>query len=259
MSLLTINNLRVHFYQKTGVNKAIDGISLTINKSEVVALVGASGSGKSLTALSILQLLPDTATLQDGQIIFEGKDLLKIPKRQMRDIRGSKISIIFQEPKSALNPVFNIGYQLKEVLKTHTKLDEPAIRKRISDTLKNVGLTDVERILYEYPHQLSGGMCQRTMIAQSLLMDSQLLIADEPTSNLDVTLQAQILELLREIKTRTNLSILLISHDLRLVSCIADRIAVMRSGQIVEQGETKEIFNNPKHPYTKELIEASSI
>jgi len=259
-TILEIKDLRVSFNLPDGkVSKAVDRVSLKINQGEILALVGASGSGKSLTALSIMGLLPSAADLAGGEITFESEDLLKASQDRMRQIRGNKISLIFQEPKSALNPVFDIAYQMEEVLSAHTGLDKASIVKKIENALMDVGLSDTKKIINDYPHQLSGGMCQRVMIAQALLTGPRLLIADEPTSNLDVTFQAEILELLKKIREKSALSILLISHDLALVSNIADRIAVIQSGTIVETGSVKEIFNAPKHPYTKQLLDAVKI
>ena len=255
-SLLKINNLKVYFYGEEGVIKAVDGLSLEIAQSEVLALVGASGSGKTMTGLSILRLLPPGGEILQGEIIFGGRNLLTLSEGQMREIRGREISIIFQDPLSSLNPVFNIGYQLREVLQFHKDLSNKPIKKTILEQLERVGLSSKERILRDYPHQLSGGMRQRVMIAQAILSQPKLLIADEPTSNLDVTLQAQILELFEELKTQSQLSMLLITHDLSIVSRLADKIAVIYNGTVVEYGRREEIFNNPSHDYTKELLNA---
>ncbi len=258
-SILKINNLKVNFYGEEGVIKAVDGLSLEIGASEVLALVGASGSGKTMTGLSILRLLPPGGQIVHGEIIFEGRNLLALPEKEIRQIRGRDISMIFQDPLSSLNPVFNIGYQLSEVLLFHRDLANKPIKKIISEQLERVGLSAKERILRVYPHQLSGGMRQRVMIAQAILSQPKLLIADEPTSNLDVTLQAQILELFREVKQQLQLSMLLITHDLSIVSHLADKIAVICNGTVVEYGRREQIFNNPSNDYTKELLSAVSI
>jgi ABC-type dipeptide/oligopeptide/nickel transport system ATPase component len=257
-SLLKINNLKINLYGDGAVFSVVNGVNLEIKESEVLALVGASGSGKTMTAMSVLKLLPPGGKAL-GQIIFEGRDLLMLPEDYMRDIRGKKISMIFQDPLSSLNPVFNIGFQLREVLWFHKELSRSSIREIILDKLRLVGLGHNQKILSDYPHQLSGGMRQRVMIAQAILANPKLLIADEPTSNLDVTLQAQILELFKKLKANSGISMLLITHDLSIVSQLADRIAVIRNGVIVEQGPRDQVLHNPKHSYTKELLKATAI
>jgi len=257
--LLKINNLKTYFYTEDTVTKAVDGLSLEIGEAEVLALVGASGSGKTITGLSILRLLPPGGEIVHGEILFEGKNLLGFPQEQMRQIRGRDISVIFQDPLSSLNPVFNIGYQLSEVLRFHKNLSNEPVKKTILRKLYEVGLSSNERILGDYPHQLSGGMRQRVMIAQAILANPKLLIADEPTSNLDVTLQVQILELFRKLRVQSRLSMLLITHDLSIVSQLADKIAVICNGVVVEHGPKEQILRDPCHAYTKELFEAVTI
>jgi peptide/nickel transport system ATP-binding protein len=259
-SLLSIQDLRIYFSSGgDDVVRAVDGLDLAVGASEVVALVGASGSGKSMTALSIMRLLPRAAAMVSGKIVFEGKDLIALSEDAMRQIRGRGIAMIFQEPKSALNPVFTVGFQLDEVLRFHTDLNERDRKKQIIACLRDVGLTDARKVFDDYPHQLSGGMCQRIMIAQGLLAGARLLIADEPTSNLDVTLQAQILALLKDMRSKRQFSILLISHDLALVSHIADRVYVIQDGRIVEHGQAQEVLAHPKQLYTNRLLEAVRI
>ena len=257
--ILKINNLKVSFNNQAHTINAVNGLSLEMAESEVLALVGASGSGKTITGLSILNLLPPGGKIIDGEIIFQDQNLLKLSEKEMRRIRGRDISLIFQDPLSSLNPVFNIGYQLREVLKFHPQLSGMSIKETILEQLDNVGLSSKERILQDYPHQLSGGMRQRVMIAQALLAKPKLLIADEPTSNLDVTLQAQILELFQKLKAQAKLSMLLITHDFNIISHIADKIAVIHNGIIVEYGSTQQVLNNPADTYTKKLLEVASI
>jgi len=257
--ILTINNLKVNFYGQEQVIKAIDGLSLEIGPSEVLALVGGSGSGKTMTGLSILRLLPPAGEITQGEIIFEGKNLLKLSEEEIRQIRGKDISMIFQDPLSSLNPVFNIGYQLSEVLHFHKDLSNKPVKETILEHLDKVGLLAGEETLRSYPHQLSGGMRQRVMIAQAILSKPRLLIADEPTSNLDVTLQAQILELFRELKAKLQLSMLLITHDLSIVANLADRIAIIHDGTVIECGIKEQILEDPSCDYTKELLSAVSV
>lgn len=255
-SLLSIENLKVYFSQEEVTNKVIDGISLEISQSEIVALVGGSGSGKTITGLSILRLLPLGAKIIEGKIIFQGSDLLKISENQIRQIRGKEISMVFQEPLSAFNPLFTIGFQINEVLQLHTDLGKRERRAQVLDLLKSVGIPNPQKIISDYPHQLSGGLRQRAMIAQALAGKPKLIIADEPTSNLDVTLQAQIMELFRNLSDELKISILLISHDLAMVAHLAKRVAIICGGKVVESGDTKQIWNNPRHPFTQQLMEA---
>ncbi len=255
MSLLTVRDLTVSFAQDGRTVQAVKGVSFTVDRGETVALVGESGSGKSVSALSTVGLLSDNATT-GGSVLWQGKEILGAPEPVLRAIRGNDISFIFQEPMTSLNPLHTIERQLAESLSLHQGLKGDAARARIIDLLTKVGIRDPESRLGAYPHQLSGGQRQRVMIAMALANGPELLIADEPTTALDVTIQAQILDLLADLKRSEGLSLLFITHDLNIVRRIADRVCVMQGGQIVEQGPTAEIFGNPKHPYTQKLLAA---
>ena len=252
--LIEIRDLRTWFHTDAGVAKAVDGVSFGIGRGETVGLVGESGSGKSVTSLSILRLVDPPGRIESGTIPFDGQDLLKLSKRAMRSIRGARISMIFQEPMTSLNPVFTIGYQIMEAIRLHQKKDGDEAREIAVEMLQRVGIGNPERRVDEYPHQLSGGMKQRAMIAMALVCRPALLIADEPTTALDVTIQAQILDLIRELQKQLGMSVLLITHDLGVVAETADRVAVMYAGRIVEEAEVHELFANPKHPYTTALF-----
>jgi microcin C transport system ATP-binding protein len=255
--LLAIEDLSVHFLQGEARTVAVDGVSFTVGRGETVALVGESGSGKSVTALSVLKLLPyPSAEHPSGKILFNGKDLLTVSERELRKVRGNDVTMIFQEPMSSLNPLHTISQQIGEILKIHRGMSGKAAEKRILELLAEVGIRDAEKRLNAYPHQLSGGQRQRVMIAMALANEPDLLIADEPTTALDVTVQAQILKLLKEIQTRTGMALLFITHDLGIVRKIADRVCVMTKGKIVEQGPTRELFDHPQHGYTKHLLAA---
>ena len=256
--LLKIQNLSVDFKTSDGLFRAVDHVSFTIEKGRTLALVGESGSGKSVTALSVMQLLPYPRALhpQGSSIVFEGQELAGKPDGFMRGIRGSKIGMIFQEPQSALNPLHTIEKQIGEVLKLHQNMSAKSAKTRILELMDLVGLSNMKDRLDAYPHQLSGGQRQRVMIAMALANNPELLIADEPTTALDVTIQAQILELLHDLKTRLNMALLLITHDLTIVEKMADQVCIMKSGKIVEQGDTKKIFASPQHDYTKMLLSA---
>lgn len=255
--LLKIQDLSVSFHIPDGIVEAVKHVNLTINKGELLALVGESGSGKTVTGLSIPQLLPyQSAFHPSGSILFEGKELMGAPEPVMRSIRGDRVSMIFQEPMTSLNPLHTIEKQVGEIIHLHRELDKEKTRKRIIELLHLVGLSEAESRLGAYPHQLSGGQRQRVMIAMALANDPDLLIADEPTTALDVTIQAQILQLLRDLQARTGMAILLITHDLSIVGNIADHIAVMTHGEIVETDTVDNILHRPKHSYTKHLIEA---
>ncbi len=253
--LLTVNDLKTYFRTSEGVFPAVDGVSFHLDKGETVGLVGESGCGKSVTALSLLGLVPDPpGRIVGGEILFQGQDLVALPADERRKIRGNKISMIFQEPMTSLNPVYTVGMQLMEPLRFHRGLAKPEARARAIEALKQVGIPAPERRIDDYPHQLSGGMRQRVMIAMALTCQPQLLVADEPTTALDVTIQAQILELLKSIKTTLGTAILLITHDLGVVAETAQRVIVMYAGKIVEEAPVRDIFKSPFHPYTQGLL-----
>ncbi len=252
--LLWIKDLRVWVQDDLGPRELIKGVHLKVGAQKIVALVGGSGSGKTTAGLSILRLLAESMSIRGGEIVFEGHDLLKCSPRQMQELRGRDISMVFQEPLSAFNPVFTIGLQVFEVLRYHTKLSHGQIMERVEQLLLSVGLDNPSQVMRSYPHQLSGGMRQRAMVAQAIALNPKLIIADEPTSNLDVTLQAQIIELFRKLRDELKVSILLITHDMGVVRELADEMAVLFSGQVVEFGPTKDILSNPRHAYTSELV-----
>jgi microcin C transport system ATP-binding protein len=253
--LISVEDLSVDFRSGERVTHAVKHVSFDIGHAETVALVGESGSGKTVTALSILKLLPyPSASHPSGKILFNGANLLSLPQASLRKIRGNKISMIFQEPMTSLNPLHTIENQVGEVLKIHRGLSDRAARERVLDLLRKVGIDDPEGRLKSYPHQLSGGQRQRVMIAMALANEPDLLIADEPTTALDVTIQAQILDLIRAEQERRQLAVLLITHNLAVVSQVADRVAVMYAGEIVEEAPASEIFGNPRHPYTQGLL-----
>jgi len=256
--LLTVKDLRTHFYTDAGIARAVDGITFDIKKGECVALVGESGCGKSVTSLTLMRLLAmPPARIPSGEIIFNGQNLLALTEKQMCGVRGSQIAMIFQEPQSALNPVFTVGDQVAEAYATHHPNAKAAEAwERAIDCMRLVGIPDPERRSLDYPHQLSGGMKQRICIAMALICDPELIIADEPTTALDVTIQAQILELLRNLQKERNLSMLLITHDLGVVAEMAERTCVMYAGKIVEQSPTADLFRRPLHPYTQGLLRA---
>jgi microcin C transport system ATP-binding protein len=254
--LVDVRNLSIQFGQGDQAVDAVKGVSFHIAKGEIVALVGESGSGKTLSALSIMQLLPPAARLPTGEILFGGTDLAKAPEAKLREIRGDKISIVFQEPMTSLNPLHTIEKQVGEIMKLHHGLDDVTARGRVIELLKKVGLADPEKRLGAYPHQLSGGQRQRVMIAMALANEPDLLIADEPTTALDVTIQAQILELLKALQRETGMAMLLITHDLGIVRRMADRVYVMNAGQVVEEGATEDVFKAPQHAYTQHLLSA---
>jgi len=249
--LLVVKNLKTHFFTHEGTVKAVDGISFSLNKGETLGLVGESGCGKSVSSLSIMRLIPDPpGKIVDGEIWFEGKNLLKLNLKKMRDIRGKKISMIFQEPMTSLDPVFTIGSEIMETIQLHQGLKKEQARKRAINILKIVGIPDPEVRINNYPHQLSGGMRQRAMIAMALSCNPKLLIADEPTTALDVTIQAQILRLINNLKKEFGTSILLITHDLGVIAEMCEYVAVMYAGHIVEYTDVNTLFSNPLHPYT---------
>jgi len=253
--LLKIQNLSTHFFTEEGVAKAVDGLDLVVTTGETLGIVGESGCGKSMTALSILRLVPDPpGRVVAGKIFFNNVNLLELNELEMRKIRGNEISMIFQEPMTSLNPVFTIGDQLSEMLRFHLKLSKKEALDRSVELLNTVGIPSAESRVKDYPHQLSGGMRQRVMIAIALSCDPKLVIADEPTTALDVTIQAQILDLMQALKEKTQAAIILITHDLGVVAETAQRVAVMYAGRIYEFAEADELFDNPLHPYTKGLM-----
>ncbi len=253
--LLEVKDLKTYFYTDDGVVKAVDGVDFSVEAGKTIGIVGESGCGKSITAMSILRLIPDPpGKIVNGEVIFEEEDLTKVSDKRIREIRGNNISMIFQEPMTSLNPVFTVGFQIGEVLMLHQKLSGEEAKKRAIEMINLVGIPNAERIVGEYPHQLSGGMRQRVMIAMALACQPKLLIADEPTTALDVTIQAQILEIMNDLKSRLNTSIMLITHDLGVISEMADHVIVMYSGKVVEDAPIMELFKNPRHPYTIGLM-----
>ena len=252
--LLEMKDLSISFYNKTGEIQAVRGISYTLHKGEVLGIVGESGSGKSVSSHGILRLTPDTGKVKQGEILFHGKDILKMSKKELQELRGNKIAMIFQDPMTSLDPLFTVEYQLNESLKKHTDLDGNGRRLRMIHLLELVGINQPERRLKQYPYEFSGGMRQRVMIAMVLSCDPELLIADEPTTALDVTIQAQIVELLKELKDKLGMAIIFITHDLGVVSEICDKIIVMYAGKIVEEGTSRQIFYQRCHPYTEGLL-----
>jgi oligopeptide/dipeptide ABC transporter ATP-binding protein len=258
--ILEIEHLSTYFYTEEGTVKAVDDISLRVRQGETVCIVGESGCGKSITAMSIMGLVEGPAgKVVQGKIGLDGQDLLALNKNQLRTIRGNDIAMIFQEPMSSLNPVLTIGQQIMEPLMEHRKMSKKAARKRAVELIEQVGISRSEQIADSYPHELSGGMLQRIMIAIAISCNPKMLIADEPTTALDVTIQAQILDLLRHFKEESNMSLLLITHDLGVVAEMADYVVVMYSGKIVEEGEVVELFENPKHPYTRGLLKSKPV
>jgi len=258
--LVEFRNLKTYFHTHSGTVKAVDDVSFTIREGETLCVVGESGCGKSVTAMSLMRLIDTGArNIIDGQIWFEGKNLLALNQKEMSRIRGNDISIIFQEPMSSLNPVLTIGEQITEPLILHLLLSRKEARERGIELIKLVGIPRAEEIFHAYPHELSGGMRQRIMIAIALSCNPKLLIADEPTTALDVTIQAQILDLMRDIKRKINTSIMLITHDLGVVAEMADFVVVMYAGQIIEEAPVIELFKNPQHPYTQGLLKAKPI
>src|SRR5699024_9748536 len=252
--VLEVRNLRTSFQTEEGEVKAVDGVSFTLPKGKTLGIVGESGSGKSITALSILQLLASNGKIKDGEILFKGENLVNYTQERMRTIRGNSISMIFQEPMTSLNPVFTVGQQISEALIKHQKMTKKQAMARSVDLLKLVGIPSPESRVKNYPHELSGGMRQRVMIAMALSCDPEMLIADEPTTALDVTIQAQILDLIKELQHRLGMSVMFITHDLGVVAETCDYVAVMYAGQVVEYADVYTLFANPKHPYTIGLL-----
>ena len=253
--LIEVKDLKVSFFTPAGEVKAVDGISYSLGYNEVMGVVGESGSGKSVEAYAIMGLLQSPGKVTDGEILYEGKSVLDFTEEEMRQFRGNKVSMIFQNPMTCLNPVYTIGDQLSEAITCHdSKISKAEAKERVIDMLEKVGINNAEKRFNQYPHEFSGGMRQRAMIAMALICKPKLLIADEPTTALDVTIQAQILELMKELQRQENTSIIFITHNLGVVAEICDRVSVMYAGHIVEQGTVDEIFYNPQHPYTKGLL-----
>ncbi len=253
-SLLEVTNLKTYFFTDDGVVKAVDGVDLYVDSGEVLGLVGESGCGKSVTSLSIMRLVGQPGKVVEGNIWFDGLELLEIPEDQMVKMRGDRMSMIFQQPQSSLNPVFTVGDQVAEVLRIHQNMGKQESWDKAVELLNLVGIPDTEEKAHAYPHEMSGGQAQRVMIAMALALEPQLLIADEPTTALDVTIQAQILDLMRGLRSQFNTAVILITHDLGVIAELADRVAVMYAGRIVEQSDVLTIFANPMHPYTQGLI-----
>lgn len=259
-NLVEFRNLKTYFYTEEGVVKAVNDVSFSIREGETVCVVGESGCGKSVTALSLMRLIQSPpGKIEGGKIIFDGRDILKLSEAEMRRIRGNEIGMIFQEPMTSLNPVLTIGDQLMEPLMVHKLMTKKEAWNKAIELIKQVGIPRAEQIMTSYPHELSGGMRQRIMIAIALSCDPKLLIADEPTTALDVTIQAQILDLLRKIKQERNMALMLITHDLGIVAEMADYVIVMYAGKVIEEAPVKELFKNPKHPYTRGLLKAKPI
>jgi oligopeptide transport system ATP-binding protein len=253
--LLVVEDLKTHFFTRRGVTKAVDGVSFTLHAGETLALVGESGCGKSVTCLSLVRLVPEPAgRIVSGRVLLEGEDLLTKSPGEMRRVRGKKIAMVLQDPMTSLNPALTIGTQVSEVVRLHQGLRGAALRDRVLGALRRLRISAAETRLGQYPHQFSGGMRQRVSSAIGLSCEPRLLIADEPTTSLDVTIQAQYLELLKEVQAAAGVAIILVTHDFGIVAAIADRVAVMYAGRIVEMGTTLEVFNNPSHPYTRALL-----
>ncbi len=253
-TLLEVNDLKVSFFTPAGEVKAVNGVSYHLNYGEVMGIVGESGSGKSVEAYSIIGLLQSPGKVIGGEIIFEGENVLNYDEKKMREFRGNKVSMIFQNPMTCLNPVYTIGNQLMEALLCHQEISKQEAKERAIEMLTLVGINNPDKRIKQYPHELSGGMRQRVMIAMGLICHPQLLIADEPTTALDVTIQAQILELMKDIQKKTHMAIVFITHNLGVVAEICDKVSVMYAGKIVEQGDVNDIFYNPSHPYTVGLL-----
>lgn len=252
--LLVVKNLSTHFFTEKGVVKAVDDCSFVIEQGKTLGIVGESGCGKSVTAMSILNLIERPGRIVSGSVLFDGKELVGMSDKEIRQIRGNSISMVFQEPMTSLNPVFKIGDQIVEALTLHQKLSKEEAKKKAVEMLNLVGIPRAERVANDYPHQLSGGMRQRAMIAMALSCVPKLLIADEPTTALDVTIQAQILSLMNDLKEKINTAVMLITHDLGVIAQMADHVLVMYSGKVVESAPVEELFGNPKHPYTQGLL-----
>ena len=254
--LLSVKNLITEFPVKKGIVRAVEDVSFDVDAGEILAIVGESGSGKSVTSLSVMGLLAEPGHVAGGSMEFEGKDLARLSEKEYRELRGNDMAMIFQEPMTSLNPVYRVGNQIVEAIRTHEKVSKSEAKARAVDLLRKVGIPSPEARINDYPHQMSGGMRQRVMIAMALACNPKLLIADEPTTALDVTIQAQILDLLRRLRDDTGMAVLLITHDLGVVSETADRVVVMYSGQVVEEAEVRALFEHPMHPYTLGLLKS---
>jgi len=254
--ILKIEQLKTYFYTWAGIVKAVDGVDIDVNEGETLGLVGESGSGKSVTALSIIRIVPSPGKIVNGKIVYKGENLVEKNEKKLQDIRGKEIAYIFQDPATSLNPVFTIANQLMEVILRHQKISKKEALEKAIELFRLVEIPDPEIKIWNYPHQLSGGMKQRMAIARALASQPNLLLADEPTTNLDVTIQAQILELMKSLKKKLGMSMILITHDMGVVADIADRITVLYAGRVCETADTKTIFYNPKHPYTQALLTA---
>ena len=252
--ILEVRHLKTYFYTEDGVVKAVDGVDFDVRRGEIVALVGESGCGKSVTSFSIMQLVGIPGKIVNGEVLFNGRDLLKMPESEVRQLRGDRLAMIFQQPTSCLNPVFRVGDQISEVLEIHRGMDKKEGWERAVELLRTVGIPEPEKRVSAFPHELSGGMAQRVMIAMALACEPELLIADEPTTALDVTIQAQILDLMRGLQSKLGTSIILITHDMGVVAEMAARVSVMYAGRVVEQAEVNTLFDEPYHPYTRGLL-----
>jgi len=255
MPLLDVQDLKTHFFTEDGVVQAVDGVSFQLEPGQKMGLVGESGCGKSVTALSIMRLVPDPpGRIVSGRILFDGVDLVQIPKEEMRTVRGRRISMIFQDPMTSLNPVFTVGYQIDEAIQLHQGLEREEARRKTLEMLETVNIANPDRVANSYPHELSGGMRQRCMIAMALSCRPKLLIADEPTTSLDVTIEAQILDLIDDLNRKLNTALLLITHDMGIIAEMCQKVAVMYGGTIVEMADTRTLFKAPRHPYTVGLL-----
>jgi oligopeptide/dipeptide ABC transporter ATP-binding protein len=254
--LLEVKDLRTSFFTDAGEVRAVDGVSFAVEAGKLMGLVGESGSGKTASVLSVMRLLPESARVMGGAVLFEGRDLLKLSEPEMRAVRGAKIAMIFQEPMTSLNPVFTIGSQIGEAVRLHQHTARRETLERTIEALRLVGIADPERRVNDYPHQLSGGMRQRVMIAMALACEPKLLIADEPTTALDVTIQAQILDLIRELQVRLKLAVILVTHDLGIIAQYADDVTILYAARVMEQAPSAELFRNPLNPYTRGLLES---
>lgn len=257
-TLIEVRDLKVYFHTDKGIVKSVNGVSFNINEGETIGIVGESGCGKSVTAMSLMKLLP-TSKIEGGEIIFQGKDILKMNENELMGIRGNEISMIFQEPMISLNPAFTVGNQIIEGIMLHQDLSKEESKKKVIDMIKLVEIPRAEEIYNSYPHELSGGMRQRIMIAMALSCNPKLLIADEPTTALDVTIQAQVLDIMKNIKEKLNTSIMMITHDLGVVAEMCDKVIVMYAGKVIEVADVVELFKNPKHPYTIGLLKSKPI